>query len=87
MVEFRAKDGTWSNLNDTCDGSLETIISGKYCYVHMQKLREDPFFLVKNDKIVVRINAKNIKGYNNSASEATDNLFTVVIETEPDAPG
>jgi hypothetical protein len=53
----------------------------------MQKLREDPFFLVRNDKIVVRINAKNIKGYNNSASEATDNLFTVVIETEPDAPG
>ena len=47
----------------------------------MQKLREDPFFLVKNDKIVVRINAKNIKGYNNSASEATDNLFTVVIFT------
>jgi hypothetical protein len=29
----------------------------------------------------------NIKGYNNSASIVTDSLFTVVIETEPDAPG
>jgi hypothetical protein len=53
----------------------------------MHKLRESPFLLLKNDKIVVRINAKNIKGYNNSASDATDSLFTVVIETEPDAPG
>lgn len=34
----------------------------------MATLRADPFNLVKNDKIVVRINAMNIKGYNDSAS-------------------
>lgn len=87
MVEFRAKDGSWDTLNDTCDGSLTAIVTGKYCYVHMKKLRESPFLLVKNDKIVVRINAMNIKGYNNSASYVSDSLFTVVVEVEPDAPG
>ncbi len=53
MVEFRAKDDSWATLNDTCDGSLPSIVAGKYCYVHMQKLREAPFLLEKNDKIVV----------------------------------
>ena len=53
MVEFRAKDDSWATLTDTCDGSLPSIVAGKYCYVHMQKLREGPFLLEKNDKIVV----------------------------------
>lgn len=35
MIEFRAKDGTWTNMNDTCDGSLPSIVAGKYCYIHM----------------------------------------------------
>jgi|NOAtaT_7_FD_contig_21_11813461_length_307_multi_5_in_0_out_0_1 hypothetical protein len=35
MVEFRAKDNTWYTLNDTCDGSIPNIVTGKYCYVHM----------------------------------------------------
>jgi hypothetical protein len=87
MVEFRAKDGTWNTMNETCDATLPSLVSGKYCYVHMQKLREAPFLLVKNDKIVVRINAMNLKGYNNSASIVTDSLFTTVVEVEPDAPG
>ena len=87
MVEFRAKDGTWITMNDTCDATIASIVSGRYCFVHMRKLREDPFLLVKNDKIVVRINAKNLKGYNNSASFVSDSLFTTVVEVEPNAPG
>ena len=53
----------------------------------MQELREGPFLLVKNDKIVVRINAMNLKGYNDSASFVSDALFTTVVEVEPNAPG
>ncbi len=87
MVEFRAKDGTWSTMNDTCDATQTSLVSAKFCFVHMQKLREEPFLLVKGDKIVVRINAMNLKGYNASASVVSDSLFTVVVEVEPTAPG
>jgi hypothetical protein len=87
MIEIMGKDNEWYNMNDTCDGSLSSIVSAKVCLVHMAKLREDPFLLIKGDKIVVRINAKNIKGYNESASQVSNSDFTVVVEVEPNAPG
>jgi hypothetical protein len=76
MVEIRGKDNEWYTMNSTCDGSLSSIISARQCFVHMASLREEPFLLVKGDRIVVRINAMNIKGYNDSASPVTDTLFT-----------
>lgn len=52
MVEFRAKDDSWATLNDTCDGSLPSIVAGKYCYVHMQNLKKPLSFLKRMIKLL-----------------------------------
>jgi hypothetical protein len=49
-------------------------------------LRNSPFSLAKNDKIIARGKAWNIKGYNDEWSDTDDSDFTTRVEIEPDAP-
>jgi hypothetical protein len=52
----------------------------------MSVLRASPFDLAKENKIIMRAKAKNIKGFNDTFSDTTTSSFTTVIEIEPDAP-
>ena len=81
-----SKDNSYYDSLTTCDGSDATILANKKCYIPMSALRSTPFNLVKGDKIIVRINARNVKGYNASYSDSSSNLFSVKVETEPIAP-
>jgi hypothetical protein len=52
----------------------------------MSVLRASPFDLAKENKIIMRAKAKNIKGFNDTFSDTTTSSFTTVIEIEPAAP-
>jgi hypothetical protein len=52
----------------------------------MDVLRAAPFSLSKGTKIIARAKANNIKGFNDTFSSEDPDQFTLVIETEPDAP-
>jgi hypothetical protein len=87
LIKIKGTDGEFYTSLDTCDGSLATIVSNMYCYVPMETLKAAPFSLTKGDAIIVSANAKNLKGFNNSDSDTiTTTSFTVVVETEPNAP-
>jgi len=52
----------------------------------MEVFRNEPYNLIKNDKIIARGMAKNIKGFNASFSSTNPSSFSVVMEDPPDAP-
>ena len=52
----------------------------------MSVFRAEPYNLVKNDKIIARGMAKNIKGLNASFSSVNPSNFNTVMEDPPDAP-
>ncbi len=86
LIEIRGKDNEFYTYLTTCDGSITSIVSSRFCYIFMDVLRKDPFNLVKGDKIVARGNSRNLKGWNVTTSDAIDSQFTTVIEVEPNAP-
>ena len=86
LLEIKDSGGTYQPYTPTCDGADPTIVANRYCYVEMSVLRASPFDLAKEDKIIVRAKAKNIKGFNGTFSDTTSSSFTTVVETEPDAP-
>lgn len=67
---IKAKDGSFYTYLTTCDGADPTIVSQRKCYMPMQALRENPFLLLKGDKIIVIANAMNSKGFNASFSSS-----------------
>jgi len=86
LIEIRGADSSFYTYLTTCDGSIASFISNRYCYIYMNILRDSPFNLLKGDKVVARANSRNIKGFNISTSDAIDAQFSTVIEVEPNAP-
>ena len=72
IIEIRGKDAEFYTSLATCDGSNPVIVSTRFCYIPMNTLRNDPFNLLKGDKIVARGNSRNLKGFNDSMSDAID---------------
>jgi hypothetical protein len=72
IIEIRGKDAEFYTSLATCDGSNPVIVSTRFCYIPMNTLRNEPFNLLKGDKIVARGNSRNLKGFNNSMSDAID---------------
>lgn len=86
MIEIKDITGSYLTYLPSCNGADPTIFANRYCFVEMAVLRASPFSLPKEDFIVVRAMAKNLKGFNDSYSDTTLTSFTTVIEIEPDAP-
>ena len=73
---------TFTQESVQCDGTDATIISTRICYLTLQSLRAEPYLLVKDDSVYVRIISENF--YGDSIDSAAGN--GAVIQYVPDAP-
>jgi hypothetical protein len=79
---FKAKNNTYYKDVTNCDGSQASVVSNLYCYVPMARFREVGFFdMIKNDLIVAKVRAYNLRGW--AASYSTANTVGTLVETEP----
>lgn len=69
----------------SCDGSSNAFVTSRECLIPHATLRAAPFNLVKGDAIIGIANAANIKGYNDSFSNA--NSASAYVEDIPDKMG
>lgn len=66
-MEFEAmlisKDGTYFELNQLCDGSLQSSVSFTSCTFGMLQITQSPLFLIQGDLIVAIARANNSIGW------------------------
>ena len=58
-----SKDGTYYELNQLCDGSLQNSVSSTSCTFGMLQVTQSPLFLIQGDLIVAIVRAKNSIGW------------------------
>lgn len=61
-ILLRKKDGTFIEDKTSCDGSLSTTISNRYCDILMAKFLSSTFNLAQGDEIVAKVTAFNSIG-------------------------
>jgi len=70
-VLIRQKDGLFSQELLNCDGTSLAVVSSRSCFIPMDILRADPFWLVEGDLVVATIEALNEIGYSDVSAENT----------------
>ena len=69
-------------IEDTtyCDGSIEPVLSNKYCDVPMSALRASPYWLTFDQEVKAKVSASNVYGSSDLSGVSTVNAK---IQTEP----
>lgn len=75
-VLIQKKDGIFVEDKTSCDGSLASTVTNRYCDVLMTKFLGTTFNLVQGDEIVVKITASNSIG---ESLESTLNTIKALV--------
>lgn len=81
-VMIQAKDGTFHTEPVSCDGSDSTIVSNVQCAVPLTTVIAEPFNLLEDDQVYVKITASNAYG----TSEESNVGSGAIVKLVPDSP-
>jgi hypothetical protein len=72
---------SYNEISQYCDGTKPQIVTERFCEIPMAQFRQPPHSLVLNQEIVVRIQARNIRGWGEYALSSNG----IRVQSEPDA--
>ncbi len=83
-IEFKAKDDSYVQILDGCDGTDANVKANNYCIFPMTVFMQSPLNLVQGDLIVARVSVRNSIGW--TASSSPDNVAGPLVQTRPSKP-